>query len=130
MPSRALDLRPRGGSSGDAISAGSKATSLVVDTTNGQVLATINEIGASDIVTYNPGDGRYYLAASNMTSDGTKHGAPAATLRIVDSKSLRWIHNVSTGTPPPTRSRPARRRTTSTSRSLARASRSSPFSSQ
>ncbi len=84
------------GCSGEAISSGGKAKSYIIDMMSGQVLATINEVGGSDIVTYNQGDGRYFLAASNMTSDGTKAGSPAAALGIVDAKTIRWLQSIPT----------------------------------
>lgn len=91
---------PRGqmllGCSGDAIKAGAKAQTLVMDTANGGVVATIAEIGGADIVVYNAADDRYYLALSNMTSDGTKNGTDAPVLAIVDASTNKLLQTLPT----------------------------------
>ncbi len=82
--------------SGDAIAAGSKAQTLIMNRTNGSIVATIPEIGGSDIVVFNPSDNHYYLASSNMTSDGTKAGSPAAALGIVDATTNKFLQGLPT----------------------------------
>ena len=85
------------GCSGDAIEAGAHAQTLVMDASNGHIIATITEVGGSDQVWYNPGDNRYYLASRLMTSTGMKGGAPTPVLGIIDAATNKWIANVPTG---------------------------------
>ncbi len=84
------------GCSGDAIAAGAKAQTLIMDKTNGSIVATVPEAGGSDIVWYNSGDNHYYLAGSNMTSDGTKAGQPAPALQIIDAATNKFIQGLPT----------------------------------
>lgn len=72
-------------------------SSVIVDAASGQVLSTVTEVGGSDMVWYNPGDNRYYLAARDMTSDGTAAGKPAPVLGVIDAATNKWIANVPTG---------------------------------
>jgi len=84
------------GCSGGAIRAGFHASSIIMDARDGDVVATITQVGGSDEVWYNPGDGRFYLAASGMTSDGTKTGTSAPVLGVIDSEEATWLFNVPT----------------------------------
>lgn len=77
------------GCSGDAIEAGFASKSIVLSTTDGSVLHTFTEVGGSDEVWFNPGDGQYYLAARDNPSQ------PA--LGVIDAASLTWRGNVPTG---------------------------------
>lgn len=86
------------GCSGDALAAGFNARTLVMDAQTGHVLATITQVGGSDEVWFNPGDNRYYLAARNMTSDGTPTGKPTPVLGVIDAETNTWVVNVPTGT--------------------------------
>jgi DNA-binding beta-propeller fold protein YncE len=54
------------GCSQDAITAGFAPKTLVLDARTGATVATIREVGGSDEVWFNKGDGRYYLAARGM----------------------------------------------------------------
>jgi hypothetical protein len=87
-----LTVGPEGelciGCSKNAVAAGFQARSLIMDLRSGSVTATIMEVGGSDEIWYNPGDGRYYLAASGM------HDGPV--LGVIDARSRRWIENVPT----------------------------------
>jgi hypothetical protein len=76
------------GCSGDAIKQGFKPKSLIVDVKSGTVAFTIPEVGGSDQVWYNAGDGRYYLSARDMPG--------GSVLGVIDAKSGKWIANVPT----------------------------------
>ena len=93
-----LALGPSGhllvGCSGDAIDAGFKAKTLILDVASGKVLQTIGEVGGEDFVTYNPGDKRFYLGARDMTADGTKNTKTTPVLGIIDAVSMRFVENV------------------------------------
>ncbi|HEY6830228.1 MAG TPA: hypothetical protein VI259_25420 [Gemmatimonadaceae bacterium] len=62
--------------------------SLVISALTGEIVAAIDQVGGSDEVWFNPGDGRYYLAARNNP------GGPV--LGIVDAETNTWIENVPT----------------------------------
>jgi len=64
--------------------------------TDGTIVATIPQVGGSDEVWYNPGDNRYYLAASGMTADGEKGSTATPVLGIIDAATNSWIANVPT----------------------------------
>jgi len=85
------------GCSGDAIDAGARAQTIIMNARDGHIVATITQVGGSDAVAYNPGDNRYYLAARDMTSNGRKDGAKTPVLGIIDAGTNRWIANLSTG---------------------------------
>ena len=76
------------GCSKNAVAAGFRARSLIMEMKTGKVVATITGVGGSDEVWYNAGDGRYYLAASGM------HGGPV--LGVIDARRRTWIENVPT----------------------------------
>lgn len=82
----------------DGISAGWHAQSLIIDSRDGHVVATITQAGGSDQVWYNPGDNHYYLAARNMTATGMKGGPPTPVLGVVAAATNLWIENLPTGT--------------------------------
>jgi DNA-binding beta-propeller fold protein YncE len=84
------------GCSDDALAAGFKAKTLVMDATNGAVLATVNEVGGANYVAYNPGNRRFYIGARDMTVDGTKNTAKTPVLGIIDAVSMRFIESVPT----------------------------------
>jgi DNA-binding beta-propeller fold protein YncE len=62
-----LALGPNGhlllGCSGDAIEAGFAAKSVIMDVHDGSIIREVGDVGGSDEVWFNPGDGLYYLAA-------------------------------------------------------------------
>jgi DNA-binding beta-propeller fold protein YncE len=76
------------GCSKNAVGAGFRARSLIMELKTGAVVATIMEVGGSDEVWYNAGDGRYYLAASGM------HDGPV--LGVIDARSRSFVENVPT----------------------------------
>ncbi|WP_432263624.1 hypothetical protein [Cupriavidus sp. TMH.W2] len=96
-----LSLGPSGhllvGCSDDAIAAGFKAKTIIMDANNGTILRTINEIGGSNYVAYNPGNRRFYLGARDMTEDGTKDTKKTPMLGIIDAVSMSFIENVPAG---------------------------------
>jgi len=59
---------------------GNEGRSVIIDKTNGAVLADISTAGGSDEVWYNPGDNRYYLAETVDQNIGI---IDAATLTVV-----------------------------------------------
>jgi len=85
------------GCSGDAIKEGAHAQTIIMDARDGYVIATITQVGGSDMVAYNPGDKRYYLAARSMTSTGMKGGTVTPVLGVIDAVTNQWIANIPTG---------------------------------
>jgi len=85
------------GCSQDAIAAGAHAQTIVMNARDGSTVATITEVGGSDEVWFNPGDGRYYLAARGMTSNGLSTGTPTPVLGVIDAEDNKWITNIPTG---------------------------------
>jgi DNA-binding beta-propeller fold protein YncE len=71
----------------NAIAAGYAPRTLILDLEVGSVVR-VDEVGGSDEVWYNPGDQRFYIAASGMT------GGPV--LGVIDAVTRRWITNVAT----------------------------------
>lgn len=85
------------GCSADAIAAGAHAQTIVMNARDGSTVATITQVGGSDEVWFNPGDGRYYLAARGMTSNGLSTGTPTPVLGVIDAEDNEWITNIPTG---------------------------------
>jgi len=67
---------------------GADSETLVMSARDGEILAVITQVGASDQVWFNPGDGNYFLGARNFP------GGPV--LGIIDSETNTWIENVPT----------------------------------
>jgi hypothetical protein len=65
---------------------------VIIDDTNGSVVATFNQLGGSDEVWFNKGDYRYYLAASNNPAT---NGGPV--LGVIDAKTNQWVENLPGG---------------------------------
>jgi hypothetical protein len=82
------------GCSGDAIKGGARASTVLIDAPTGKLLATVTEVGGSDQVWYNPSEGRYYVAADKMTSDGTNAGNANPVVGILDAGTNTWITNI------------------------------------
>ncbi|GCE11645.1 YncE family protein [Tengunoibacter tsumagoiensis] len=59
---------------------------VVLDTRNGNVVATISQVSSIDQVWYNSGDRRYYLAA------GRDPASPS--IGVIDAESLQWLTNI------------------------------------
>ncbi|GAC1653199.1 MAG: hypothetical protein NVS9B1_01970 [Candidatus Dormibacteraceae bacterium] len=71
----------------DAVEKGFAPATLVIDLGTRET-TRFEEVGGTDQVWYNPGDGRYYLAARGMTG--------GAVLGVIDAAGLRWLENVPT----------------------------------
>ena len=82
------------GCSDDAIAAGFKAKTLILNAKTGKILSTVNEVGGSNYVTYDPGNKRFYLGARDMTADGTKNTKKTPVLGIIDAVSMKFIESV------------------------------------
>lgn len=82
------------GCSDDAIAAGFKAKTLIMDAGSGAILKTIGEVGGSNYVAYNPGNRRFYLGARDMTEDGTKNTKKMPVLGVIDAVTMGFIQNV------------------------------------
>ncbi|MDE3103457.1 MAG: hypothetical protein KGJ98_14650, partial [Chloroflexota bacterium] len=80
---------------GDAIKAGFKAQTQIVKQSDGSLVASI-PVGGGDIAVYDPKLNAYFVADSNMTSDGTKAGKAAAALLIVDATTNKEIQTIPT----------------------------------
>ena len=59
---------------------------LILDDTNGKVLADLNQLGGSDEVWFNPTDNRYYLAETSAQNMG-----------VIDALTMNFVENVETG---------------------------------
>ena len=71
----------------DAVDKGFPPSTIVVDLES-RLQHRFEEVGGSDQVWYNPGDGRYFLAARGMTG--------GAVLGVIDAASLSWVANLPT----------------------------------
>ncbi len=93
-----LALGPSGhlliGCGGDAIDAGFKAKTLVMDAGSGRLLQTIGEVGGADFVDYDSGNKRFYLGARDMTEDGTKNTKKTPVLGVIDAVTMAFLQNV------------------------------------
>lgn len=93
-----LALGPSGhlliGCSGDAIEAGFKAKTLVMDAGSGKLLQTIGEVGGADFVDYDAGNKRFYLGARDMTEDGTRTTKKTPVLGVIDAVMMTFLENV------------------------------------
>jgi hypothetical protein len=76
------------GCSGDAIAAGYASKTLLLNARDGSVIRSFSEVGGSDEVWFNAGDGNYYLAARD-NPDGP-------VLGVIDSVSTTWRGNTKT----------------------------------
>jgi hypothetical protein len=63
-------------------------STVIINGTTGQVLTTINNVGAVDETWYNPGDSNYYLAARDMPT--------GPVLGVINAKTRLWLQNVPT----------------------------------
>lgn len=82
------------GCSDDAIAAGFKAKSIIMDAASGKILRTVDQVGGSNYVAYDSGNKRFYLGARDMTEDGTKNTKKMPVLGIIDAVSMEFIQNV------------------------------------
>lgn len=85
------------GGGGLAIPPGVESKSAVMDARDGRIIAAIPQVGGIDQAWFNAGDNRFYVAASAMTSNGTKQGQPAPVMGVIDAVKAEWLANVPTG---------------------------------
>ena len=67
---------------------GLPAHSLIVDVATGTTVATVEQVGGSDEVWYDPGNKMYFLAARDFTS--------GPVLGVIDAATNTWVANPST----------------------------------
>ncbi len=60
----------------------------IIDGSSGKILATIDKVGGTDEVWYNPGDNRYYVAARDMPT--------GPVMGVIDAATNTWLQNVPT----------------------------------
>jgi hypothetical protein len=63
-------------------------STVIINGTTGETLATINNIGFVDETWYNPGDNNYYLAARDMPT--------GPVLGVISAGTRQWLQNVPT----------------------------------
>jgi hypothetical protein len=74
-----------------------KPESVIIDARNGSIDRRVQGVSGNDEVWYNPGDGRYYLAARNQpggSSPGNANFSPV--LGIIDAKTMALDQTVPT----------------------------------
>lgn len=84
------------GCSGTPITSGAGANTVIMNALTGGIIKTITQVGGSDEVWFNPGDNRFYLAASSMTSNGLSSGTPTPVLGVIDASTNTWLFNIPT----------------------------------
>ncbi len=67
-----------------------KTVTMIIDKTNGNPIFSTSSVGGSDEVWFNPGDGNYYLAASN--------NATGPVLGVISSAGPAFVETDPTGT--------------------------------
>jgi hypothetical protein len=82
------------GCSQDAILADSVGYILIIDFTTGNTIYTVNGIGGSDAVTYNPTLNLYYVAAYQYHVGGSATGAPDPQVGIIDAATGMLIQTI------------------------------------
>lgn len=82
------------GCSQDAILADSVGYTLIIDFTTGNTIYTVNGIGGSDAVTYNPTLNLYYVAAYQYQVGGSATGAPDPQVGIIDAATGMLIQTI------------------------------------
>jgi hypothetical protein len=75
---------------------GTPLVSLILEAIHGTLVAKIPQVGGSDEVWFNPGDNRYYLAASSWTTTALTGGPSFPVLGVIDAITNTWIENVPT----------------------------------
>ncbi|CAZ87436.1 putative cytochrome cd1-nitrite reductase-like, C-terminal haem d1 [Thiomonas arsenitoxydans] len=88
-----LALGPGGkllvGCSDDAVAAGFKAVSLLLDPVSGKILRTFHQVGGSDEVWFDSASGDFMLAAV------ANPGGPV--LGVIDARRPHWVENIPSG---------------------------------
>ena len=78
------------------VGCGNVGHTLIVNATSGQLINDITQVGGEDQVTYNPGDKRFYIGASNHKVGGVATGAADPVLGVVDAVTNQWLMNIPT----------------------------------
>jgi hypothetical protein len=80
-----------------------KPESVIMDARNGSIDKRVQGVGGNDEVWYNPGDGRYYLAARNQPGGSSTPGKEnfSPVLGIIDAKTMTLDQVVPTVNQPP-----------------------------
>jgi hypothetical protein len=81
----------------NGIRANGRVQTIVMNATNGKIVATIPQVGGGDQVWYNPGDNRYYIGAHQMTVDGSSSAPEVTVVGVIDAATNLWIENIPTG---------------------------------
>jgi hypothetical protein len=76
------------------VACGQPGSTLVIGAATGAVLAQINQAGGGDESAYDATTNRFYVANSNNTADGTKAGAPAPVVTVIDAGTLFFVQNI------------------------------------
>jgi WD40 repeat protein len=82
------------GCSQDAILADSVGYTLIIDFITGNTIYTVNGIGGSDGVAYNPTLNLYYVAAYQYQVGGSATGAPDPQVGIIDAATGMLIQTI------------------------------------
>jgi hypothetical protein len=82
------------GCSQDAILADSVGYTLIIDFTIGNTIYTVNGMGGSDVVTYNPTLNLYYVAVYQYQVGGSASGAPNPQVGIIDAATGMLIQTI------------------------------------
>jgi len=80
-----------------------KPESVIMDARDGSIDKRVQGVGGNDEVWYNPGDGRYYLAARNQPGGSSSPGRDnfSPVLGIIDAKTMTLDQVVPTVNQPP-----------------------------
>src|SRR5579859_504066 len=80
---------------GDAIADGFKASTQFMDLKTGNIVGSV-PAGGGDLAVYDDTTGAFLVADSNMTSDGTKAGTPAAAVVVIDGAKMSLLQQIPT----------------------------------
>jgi hypothetical protein len=81
----------------EGLKANGWAETIVMNATNGKIVATIPQVGGGDEVWYNPGDNRFYIGANQMTVDGSSSAPGVCVVGVIDAATDLWVENIPTG---------------------------------
>jgi hypothetical protein len=84
------------GCSGQLLPSGSPLVTIIMNSRNGHLAATLHQVGGSDEVWYNPGDNHYYTGSSRWTNTGLVGGTRTPVLGVIDAGTNTFIQNVPT----------------------------------
>jgi hypothetical protein len=61
---------------------------IILSALNGHVFNVIKQVGGGDEVWHNPGDGRFYVTATDTSTP------PVQSLGVIDAETSTWLQNV------------------------------------